>query len=393
MLFDTEEFASPVHLAAFPPASGAVRSVALLEALRPGGEGRAAVLVSSSEAGEVVATLTSLGTWPPVSLNPPEMLRAVLPTMELGDGSDGAIRLAAGPRGRVFGGAESAVALYDVARSLEGAETEALWSADWAPPPPPPPSPPPGPRPPRAPVDVSDDADLADVLAHGLALSDAPDPSAAASAHAHGGDEPRVGFGGGGAHDPTAARAGAEPSRLLDYSPCWRLLAAAMESGVVALWDPRAPGGEGPAASVRLPNGEARWVSLDDGHSLGGHLLASTASGPVHVYDVRRACTGRGAAAARGARGVAVLASPPGAGFGCGCFGAADSVLVVGGGAKGKEALRYTVGADDGPEDEGGPTPGAGSTAASREKAKRLQPSKNKMAGSGKTKMSYGSKR
>ena len=79
------------------------------------------------------------------------------------------------------------------------------------------------------------------------------DPFAAPSPSDRGG--PRAGGPDGG------AAAAAPPSRRLSYSPFWRLLAAAGDGDLVALWDVRDSGERGPAAAVRLDGG-ASWVHL-----------------------------------------------------------------------------------------------------------------------------------
>jgi hypothetical protein len=71
------------------------------------------------------------------------------------------------------------------------------------------------------------------------------------------------------------------PSRLLSFSPAWRLLAAAMSGGVVALWDVRVRGRRGPAAALRLPKGShapPSWVQRD--------LISEISSRRSHLGDL-----------------------------------------------------------------------------------------------------------
>lgn len=139
---------------------------------------------------------------------------------------------------------------------------------------------------------------------------------------------------------------------MLSYSQTWGVLAAAMDGGVVALWDVRVAGERGCAAAVRMGGrtgvgaSDARWVHLDDGSSLCGALLLAPASGDgLCVYDVRRVASAR---APSSAVPVATLPSPA-AGATVGCFAAQEGLLVVGGGAKGSDAWRYRL---DGQPDE-----------------------------------------
>ena len=164
----------------------------------------------------------------------------------------------------------------------------------------------------------------------------------------------------GAASASAAPSAATLPSRPLSYSPFWHLLGAAIDRlGVVALWDVRAPGTQGPAAAVKVCGGDgtASWIHVDEGAGMAGQLLVATSEpkAPVQLFDIRRVPTARTAGAVQ-----AVASLPLPANAECGCFAALGSTLVAGGGAKCGTSWRYcderadeTVAEDDEEEEVG----------------------------------------
>ena len=322
------------------------------------------VLVASSEDGSLTASLASVQPWPPS-----HMPRVHLPVAAPSGGDEcaggqawggkgcGPMSLAAGPYGCFFGAAGGHVAMYDLAAGAAAWVSSAIpaptawptptssggvragWTAAW--------------QPDGLESLVAGVGALGAGPNGGRGLPSPPPPpppkAGGAAAVAPAASDPPS----GGAVVGSTAPA---PSRRLSYSPFWQLLAAAEgdgASGAVALWDIRQPGSRGPAAALAIAGG-ASWVHLDEGtHGLSGHLLvAPSGGGEVRLYDVRRVPCARAAAAVRP---IGVLPAPPHASPAC--FAAAGSTLVVGGGAKCGEALRYCgergdIGEGEADEDE-----------------------------------------
>ena len=161
-------------------------------------------------------------------------------------------------------------------------------------------------------------------------------------------------------------------TRGLCYSPGWRLLALAAGPAVL-LHDMREPGR--PALRVAMPDGShVGSVHIDHGGDRwGGHLVVSTSSSRVRIFDVRRA------AAAGALPDLGCLAPklphrlPP-----CACLHAHGSMLVVGGGAKSSGAFRLNLasdaaaGDDDENEQDGAQSQSTAPTSRSKAKPARL---------------------
>ena len=316
LLYSTEADFAPTRIA--PLGSAAVRSVALV-ALDD--DAKNLLVVASAEDGGLSASLCACDTWPPTQA------RVEPPLAPLA--ADAPMHLCAGPGARLFSAAGAQVAMHDVQRDATSwSARDADWSASVA-------------------AGSLGPSTLLDGVAAmglgGVATATAAGGAAGGSSVAHAA---------GGA----AVGASATPTRLVSYSPSWQLLASAA-SGVVALWDVRAPGSSGPAAAVQLAGSDASWIHLDESDGLAGHLLvAPTGGGLVHLYDVRRVPCGRAASAARA---VATFAPPPNAT--AACFAAQGSTLVVGGGAKCGTVLKYcgdradlSKGEEEDDEEEGG---------------------------------------
>ena len=128
---------------------------------------------------------------------------------------------------------------------------------------------------------------------------------------------------------PTAARG-------VDFSVGWRLLAAA-DGGTVHLFDMREPNAKC-VCSAAMPAGSGVGsVHIDPGgEGWPGHLLASTSSSSVLVFDVRRVRAGRAPHVGRLTPPHSEKLAP------CAAFAVSDGVLVAPGGAKSSCALRFT---------------------------------------------------
>ena len=297
--YATEGDFVPTRLAPIKSAEGAVRSIALLPMEAASGH----LVLASSNDGVLTASLLRTEPWPPPAQT---LSRSLVPLPHLCAPPAGVpLHLAAGPSGSVFGASGAAAFMLDLGASAAAWSTKGgEWTGGdlgW-----------------HGTCDASMMAEMRLAEAFSGVALEPPSSSVASST--------------GG-----ASVAGASlPSRPVSYSPYWRLLAAAVDGGIVAMWDVRLPGDRGPAAAVRVVGG-ASWIHLDEAQGKSGHLLlAPTAGGPVQLYDVRRVpCVREGAAA----RPVATLAPPPNAA--AVCFAAQGSTLVMGGGAKCGAALRY----------------------------------------------------
>ena len=352
-VYGTESEFVPLRLPPLKSAgSSAVHSLAVLTL-----HGSSALVVSTSAEGVVTASHARAEPWPPA-----QMARATLPLhfatgtgagAGTGAGTGGCLDVCVGTAGCIFGAGSDAVALYDVSAAATAwtaskagswPQVDATWHA----------------------ARVVHAASGASAPIDGFSDEGAAAPSKLMQAGAAAVDVSAEGGGAGG----TSSVASSSPSRLLSYSPFWSLLAASVDGGgVVALWDVRVAGVKGSVAAVRTPDGAgARWIHLDEGVRMSGHLvLAPAAAGaPLQIYDIRRVGSARASLAAR-----AVATLPPPANAGTTCFAAKGSAIVLGG-AKAAEAWRYTGDpeeeAEEEEEEEEQPTK------KSKEKKKKLQP-------------------
>ena len=200
-------------------------------------------------------------------------------------------------------------------------------------------------------VSSSDDDDLAANLAEGLSTIDLAEGTGTA---------------------PTAGVRGA------CFSPGWRLLASSAGS-TVRLYDMREHV-RGPAGIVHLPGGSAAGsVHLDHGlrgSCRAGQMLVSSASGYVHIFDLRRVSTSGETSHIGSLAPAPPQRLPP-----CACFDVSGCALVVGGGVKSSGAFRFStrMAADESDEEDepsGLPHSGGGGSTSRSSKSKPARQTK-----------------